>query len=133
MDTFGCPDCGRSNPINRTPRMCRACGWSGERPGYDIARSSDPETSKAAAERVTRSGARQSQKAIVLADVQAHPGTIYGEIAERTPLTEHQVGRRLSELVRDGSVVRGAARDGQQTNWPVEAEPDDATGQVSLL
>lgn len=62
------------------------------------ARNSDPSTShKAAAKSVAR---MSSQRMRLLAAYEGAGGLIYGEAALRSGLTEHQAGRRASELLQ---------------------------------
>lgn len=93
------------------------------RPGTDIARTTDPETSKAAAEAITVSGARLTQKQRVINAALEHPGAIRRELAGYTKMTEYQVSKRLSDVVTEGQLVYGDPRDGQQTVWPVQQAP----------
>jgi len=69
-----------------------------------IARTSDPVTSKQAANEVTASGRRQSQKERLLETVQRVPGATAGSLARYSGMTMHQVSRRLAELRAEGKV-----------------------------
>lgn len=118
-------------PNNVEILVCVACGVRPTQPllvdpgrppaprdGADIARTSDAETSKAAAERLTRSGRRNSIKDKVYRAVLATPGLNRSEIAAKTGLREEQVWRRISDLKNDRLVRYGEPVDGQQTVWP---------------
>jgi len=106
--------------------------WGIDTAGRDIARDTNPQTSKDAARRITESGVRQSIKERVLEYVQDHPGKTRDEIAAGTGLERAQVWRRLSDLKNDGEIVYGAPRDGQSTIWlPDMSYPPE--GQGALL
>lgn len=92
------------------------------RAGTDIARGTDPETSKAAAESITTSGARRTQKQRIYDAAIAHPGVSRRDLAGYTKMTEYQVSKRLSDLVNEHLLAYGAARDGQQTVYPTSAQ-----------
>ena len=65
-----------------------------------LARRSDPETSKLAAEGVVLDGTVQRSKALALNAVRNHPGQTARELAERIGV--RSIHRRLTELDRDG-------------------------------
>ena len=96
-----------------------------------IARASDPGTSHAAAEALTRSGGRVRQLDVVLRAVLAHPGLTGTELGDTTGMGQVPAVRRLSELKNRGMVVQGApvGLNGrrQVTWWPAPAE------QLALL
>lgn len=75
-----------------------------------IARNTDPETSHEAAERITESGSRVPQCAIVLDAVRQHPGSTAAEIGEYTRLGHVPAQRRLGDLLRQGTVRQGEPR-----------------------
>jgi len=82
-----------------------------------ISHSSDPETSREAAERITRSGARGAHCRMVLAMVETDPNLTAGELwqragpVERAALKELQeVRRRLTDLLAAGKVSQGLPR-----------------------
>lgn len=76
-----------------------------------LARASDPSTSKAAAERVVRSGRQASQKDRVLTALRDRPGSTSGELAAALGGDRYIASRRLPDLERDGLVARGASRE----------------------
>ena len=85
-------------------------------PLFARARSADPETSKAAAREVTRTGAAAKQAKAIrvimqdLAAVCRNPATA-SELADLTPaLDRYQVARRLPEMREAGWVANGPAR-----------------------
>ncbi len=122
-DRRRCSGCGVVEPLG-TRRQILA-RQAAARAGTDIVRAHDPETSRLAAEKVTTSGSRDSIRRRVFMHVQDHPGATRDEIAEGLGLRPEQVWRRASELVRDGALLYGEARQGnatghqQQTLWPV--------------
>ncbi len=79
-----------------------------------LARKSDPATSKAAAEQLTKSGKRDSSKAVILAWIGSRLYPTHGytsaEIAKYACMEHPTVHKRLPDLRRDGKVVNGAAR-----------------------
>lgn len=89
-----------------------------------IARNTDPWTSHAAAREITRSGRRQTIRERVLETVRQRPGLTAGEIGELVGVQD--AWKRVSELVRDGEAVYGAAREWrgnrQRTVWPVREQ-----------
>lgn len=84
-----------------------------------IARNSDPVTSHIAAEDITASGLRNSQKAEVLRWLKdSREAPTSAELAHRSGLDRHMVARRLPDLERDGLVRKGASRDCGVSNRP---------------
>lgn len=79
-------------------------------PQTPIARRTDPESSKAAAEDITESGLRAHQQAEVLRLVRAHPKHTSLELAQHGSLDRYAIARRLPELERAGLVRRGEIR-----------------------
>jgi len=77
---------------------------------HTMARATDPATSHAAAEHVTRTGKAASQRAVVLAAVTEHPGLTSFELAAHCRLDRFQIARRLPEIERLGTVIRGRPR-----------------------
>jgi hypothetical protein len=73
-------------------------------------RADDPSTSKAAEQRVTRSGARKTQADIVLQAVVAYPGRTAVELTTVCQLDRYQVSRRLADLEHQGRVRKGKRR-----------------------
>ncbi len=90
-----------------------------------LARRADPRTSVAAADLLDRSGARQTQVAMVFDAITAHPGCTADELAQHLPLTRVQVGKRTSDLRNAGTVTQGIQRRchvtgrAQVTWWPI--------------
>jgi hypothetical protein len=80
------------------------------RPRNPIARSTDTETSRLAAEEVTASGRRDEQAHKVCLLVRGYRGYTSAELASWGQVDRHMVARRLPELERLGRVVRGEAR-----------------------
>ena len=79
------------------------------------ARSTDPDTSHAAADHVTENGSRDRQRRITAATVAMHPGSTARELAMHCELDRYDIGRRLSECETAGDVRRGDARRCSQT------------------
>lgn len=87
--------------------------WAAEEKKLDgarkLARSSHPETSKAAARAVAGKVAMVQLE--VLGMLAAHPGCTVSELAQRYGLRDpRHIGRRLPELVEAGKATRGQAR-----------------------
>lgn len=74
------------------------------------ARANDPESSFIAAEANEMSGRRRAQKLLTVAAVLAHPGSTSRELHELTGIDRHTLGRRLSEVAKDGKIKRGEQR-----------------------
>lgn len=79
-----------------------------------LARNSDPLSSHLAAEEVTASGRRDSQKREILDWLRHHHhlrGAVTSmELAHSAGIDRYVVARRLSDLEHDGLVVRGPMR-----------------------
>ena len=75
-----------------------------------VARTTDPETSKEAAEVVTTSGQRRSQINAAVRLVRRHPGLTGNELAAYGILTERQLSRRLSDAHDAKLIEPGEAR-----------------------
>ena len=111
------------------PKRCWYCGlevalWDHAEHPENIARRSDPEASHVGAEEITRSGRRRGHRALVLADLRAHPGATCDEVGERTGLGRYKAAKRLSDLKNDGIISQGAMRRGSvdgtwQHEWRV--------------
>jgi DNA-binding MarR family transcriptional regulator len=71
-----------------------------------MARRVDPETSRAAAAWMVRSGHLNAQAALVLEALRRFPGSTTAELARRLAIDRHIPARRMRELVRAGRVVR---------------------------
>ena len=85
-----------------------------------IARHNDPETSHAAAEEITKSGARGRQAMEVLEALRQHPSSTSAELAEASGIDRYVTARRLPELEKAGFVARSLIR------------PCKATGRKAL-
>lgn len=91
------------------------------------ARTSDPETSHAAAQQVEASGRAGSDRNRLLQAVRLHPGHTAGELAllDSVNMERSEVSKRLPELRRLGLVRNGEAREcfarksRMLTWWPV--------------
>lgn len=82
-----------------------------------LSRRTDPQTSKAAAERATEFKGKHA--AAIFAWLCDHPeGCTYREIAHGTGLEPVAVGRRLKELQETAGVYADGERDGMQA-WKV--------------
>jgi hypothetical protein len=80
-------------------------------PPMRLARASDPVSSQLAAEEVTASGHRDSQKREILAALRSEPEPVSSmELSRATGLDRYVVARRLPDLERDGMVERGPLR-----------------------
>lgn len=94
-------------------------------------RATDPVTSHAAEADTTRSGRRAAQQQQVAEAVRQHPGVTSAELARRTGIDRHAIGRRLPECETAGAVRRGAPVRDPQTGrtgvswWPAEYTEDD--------
>ena len=74
------------------------------------ARTTDPPTSHAAADRSTRSGRRQSQRAIVWRLVLQHPDLTSAELSRIEGIDRYIAARRLPDLMRAGMVEQSGSR-----------------------
>jgi len=87
-------------------------------------RSTDPEASHMAGEKITKSGKRFTQQQQVKELVQDYPGCTAPELASFCNLDRYQVNRRLSDL-DDISIVKGPTRKCKEldsvcsTWWPL--------------
>ena len=79
-------------------------------------RKRDPETSQEAAGKVREFAA--GHYARIMAALREGPGT-YVEIAERSGLERHAVGRRLPEMSSLGVYLTGEKRDGMR-EWGIK-------------
>lgn len=113
-------------------------------PEWPLARSTDPTTSHLAAERLTATGERDRQRAIVLALVLDHPGKTSLELGElSTELDRYQVARRLGDLANAGLLRKGSSRlsmvgpvKGRReavTWWLSVRQPPTGNGQATLF
>lgn len=74
------------------------------------ARKSDPETSHLAAAEVENNGTASAHRSIIVDYLKQHPGKTNAEIAEGSGLDYARVHKRMSELEREGQIIRGAQR-----------------------
>jgi hypothetical protein len=75
------------------------------------ARTSDPETAKAAGRAIEASGAGEDQRNSVYTSLIDHPGVTSRELAEAMGLSDRYIcSRRLPELERAGLARRGSPR-----------------------
>lgn len=81
-------------------------------------RHTDPESSKAAGRKVTRSGKRLHNALLVLELVKENPGLTskqLGEVSEE--LDRSEIARRLPELSSAGKVTRGKCPTTGELTW----------------
>jgi len=101
------------------PTLCRACGES----YISLARSSDPETSKAAGSQMQGSLRQSSLKAQIMRALGERDGQTSGEIADALGLSHDKVWRRVSDLKNDGKIAPDGSRvwhgRAQQVWWIV--------------
>lgn len=74
------------------------------------ARATDPATSFKAAEKVTKSGVAQTNRAKCLEAVKKNPGSTSGEVAKAAGLERHEAARRLPELRDKLGMVKNAGQ-----------------------
>ncbi|WP_414486207.1 winged helix-turn-helix domain-containing protein [Stenotrophomonas maltophilia] len=92
-----------------------------------LARSTDPNSSHAAAADLVACGALRVQHAKTEAAVIRHPGHSSLHLSTLTGLDRHMLGRRLPELAREGRIWRGPSAPCATTGkpactwWPVAA------------
>ena len=75
------------------------------------ARTSDPETSHAAAERHERTGVAASRRLLIEKEVTLRPGQTYREIARAVGLDPVETMRRLNDLELRRIVAKGPVRE----------------------
>ena len=75
-----------------------------------IARSSDPETSKAAAASINSTGRRQTLERQAVQIIRNAPGHTAKELEFGESLTAGTIHKRIAGLVKAGKVARGPAR-----------------------
>jgi predicted ArsR family transcriptional regulator len=89
-----------------------------------LARSTDADSSHAAACEMVESGAYAAQMERVLALVRASPGSTSDELAQAGGLARHAAARRLPDLEKRGAIKRGPLRASKVTGrkgltwWP---------------
>lgn len=76
-------------------------------PLFAACRSTDPSTSREAADLMNRTGSAATHAALVYGVVADHPGLTYVEVAPRCGLEAVEVMRRLGDLQRRGMVRKG--------------------------
>jgi hypothetical protein len=93
------------------------------KPRGDIARTNDPNTSKAAAKEITESGLRDYQAGEVLDLVKLYEGRTSQELAQyatnmgHPKLDRYVIARRLPELLSYGFVLKGLPRSCEVTGY----------------
>lgn len=80
-------------------------------PAVASARTSDPGTSHAAAERHERTGVAASRRLLIEKEVTLRPGQTYREIAKAVGLEPVEVMRRLNDLELRRLVTKGPVRE----------------------
>lgn len=75
-----------------------------------VARHTDPETSRLAAEHVTKTGARSDQQNKAAEAVRQFPDCTSFELAMRTGIDRYTLARRLPECETAGRVRKGPIR-----------------------
>ncbi len=75
-----------------------------------IAANVDPITSHIAAQQITQSGARDSQKRKVLDALRKYPNKTSAELALAAAMDRYLVAKRLPDLMHDGLVEQGSIR-----------------------
>ena len=83
---------------------------AGDRTLRTLARRTDPETSRAAADKHAASGSRASHKRLLLEALHRSPGLTSAEYAKHTGLDRHEAARRLADLRNDGDARQGERR-----------------------
>ena len=110
----------RPLPQRRPIEVLSLDTWApGQRPPR--ARTTDPLSSHAAADRMEASGRMGAQMAAVLVLIERFPGSTSRELAEQGGLDRHAVARRCPDLERRGLVQR-AGVPGEQVRWFPVAE-----------
>jgi hypothetical protein len=75
-----------------------------------MARTTDPYTSRQAAERVTMSGSRADHLTRIVKAVQERPGRTSAELAIDSGMERHEAARRTADAAQAGLIVRGAPK-----------------------
>jgi DNA-binding transcriptional ArsR family regulator len=102
---YVCHDCAEATHSRATPRDVKVCA----QPMAQY-RNEDPETSRAAAIDMEKSGQAKTDRLRCLQAVRDWPGLTAGEYAERLKVERAVVSRRLPELRELGLVENGEAR-----------------------
>ncbi len=106
-------------PSRYFPKNCGTCG----EPLTSLARSADPETSKAAGSLMQGSLRQSSLKAQIMRALGERDGQTSGEIADALGLSHDKVWRRVSDLKNDGKIAPDGSRvwhgRAQQVWWIV--------------
>jgi len=79
-----------------------------------LARRTDPDTSRAAADTHDARGSRASHKRLLREALNASPGLTSAEYAARTGLDRHEAARRLADRRNDGDAEHGDKRQCNQ-------------------
>jgi hypothetical protein len=77
---------------------------------WPLYRSTDPSTSRMAAEAMVESGKIGRQEQIILDGIIHHPGLTAAELSDYIPLRHDQTHKRLRGMVRKGLLVEGPIR-----------------------
>jgi hypothetical protein len=77
---------------------------------WPLYRSTDPSTSRMAAEDMVESGKIGKQEQIILDGIIHHPGLTAAELSDYIPLRHDQTHKRLRGMVRKGLLVEGSQR-----------------------
>ena len=75
-----------------------------------VARTTDPASSHAAESEINSNGTRSAQSREVLEALKRHGPATTAELSEASGMSRHIIGRRISDLVHGGLVVRGVLR-----------------------
>ncbi|WP_201168342.1 MarR family transcriptional regulator [Halorhodospira halophila] len=93
-------------------------------------RKHDPASSHHAEREITGSGARAAQQRQAAEAVRQNPGVTSSELARRSGIDRHTLGRRLPECETAGAVIRGTQVRDPETGrlgvswWPAEYTQD---------
>lgn len=92
-------------------------------------RTTDPATSREAANHVDRTGKAKSQRLACLTEVKRCPGQTAAEIAHQLGLERHAPSRRLPQLEEQGLVEKGPPRTckiqgTRSVTWRLVGQPD---------
>lgn len=82
-----------------------------------LARSTDPQTSKDAAEHAVKSGLVCAQCDLIYSALAVHGPQCAKDLAGTTGLLPHQIMKRLSDLERTGFAVPNGEKVGKQRVW----------------
>ena len=99
-------------------------------------RTTDPASSREAAEKIASSGQLTRQCIVVLDALQRFPNSTSAELSEHAGLDRHMVARRLPDLERAGRVTKGEIRKcksngSKAVQWELTRHPvDDSDGRI---